>query len=257
MTKYYKLWPGGNTTALVTGHDFPRSEYARIANEIIKADPEIEQVGFMEKPEGTADTRLQMMGGEFCGNATRSAAFFWLAQNGMLPTASAKKTVKIEASGARETLTVEVSENSADLELPGDFFVSISKVDEGFKVDLEGIRHIIIEGSPENYDTATLIKKYGDNLPAVGIIYSNFQNHTVVTQPFIWVRETNTLIAETGCASGSIAASIAGHHQHNGRNFEIVQPSGESYQVELKEENGKFTAIVLKGSVKQIGEGQI
>lgn len=64
------LYPGGNTTAIVEGIPSSQLERRRINDVIMKQYPKVEQVGFLDR----SLPRLQMAGGEFCGNATRSAA---------------------------------------------------------------------------------------------------------------------------------------------------------------------------------------
>ena len=73
--EYVKYIPGGNDTALVLKKDFSPEEKKAINDEILENDKSIEQVGFVEKGK---EPELQMSGGEFCGNATRSAASYYL-----------------------------------------------------------------------------------------------------------------------------------------------------------------------------------
>ena len=75
VIKYAICRPGGNDTALVYGSDYTQEQKKCINDAIMKKHSNVEQVGFIDfnkKPE------LQMAGGEFCGNATRSAANLYL-----------------------------------------------------------------------------------------------------------------------------------------------------------------------------------
>ena len=65
------LDPAGNVTAIVCS-DVPAAERARVAAQILRL-PElgIEQVAFLTAPRSGGEIRLEMMGGEFCGNALR------------------------------------------------------------------------------------------------------------------------------------------------------------------------------------------
>ncbi|MBO5502893.1 MAG: hypothetical protein J5969_00265, partial [Lachnospiraceae bacterium] len=65
------LDPTGNITALVEG-DVPVSRQLETAARIMQLRPETEQVGFV-KLSGE-QIQLRMAGGEFCGNASMSAA---------------------------------------------------------------------------------------------------------------------------------------------------------------------------------------
>lgn len=71
---YTKIDPAGNITVVVDSF-VPREQQSRVASELMKRDVTVEQVGFLEKPDDPCcAVRLQMMGGEFCGNASLSAA---------------------------------------------------------------------------------------------------------------------------------------------------------------------------------------
>ena len=99
---YYKIDPTGNITAIVETPT-ERNVQCRIAGLIMAADTTIEQVGFLEKPQGEASVRLQMMGGEFCGNASISAAALMAHKGGIV-----SGDIALEVSGADEPLCVKV-----------------------------------------------------------------------------------------------------------------------------------------------------
>ena len=80
-------YPSGNTTAIV--FDQLLSIERKVLNDSIMrswkatnpAEPEIEQCCFLTPAlSSEAVARVEMFGGEFCGNATRSAA--WLVTGG-------------------------------------------------------------------------------------------------------------------------------------------------------------------------------
>ena len=74
--------PAGNVTLLVTT-PVPREDYATLAARLLSI-PELhaEQVGFLAPPQGEGVIRLEMMGGEFCGNALRCAGLYYAVQQG-------------------------------------------------------------------------------------------------------------------------------------------------------------------------------
>lgn len=242
--KYHILWPGGNTTALVE-EKFPRERYVLIARQILAENKMVEQVGFLETPENPeAAVRLQMMGGEFCGNASRTAAYFWATKTGL-------KSFNIEVSGFPELLHAEVDGDDVVLQLPGSFF---QKVDKHI-VDLMGIRFIIQEFPKDLNKAQSLIEKHKGDFPAVGVIYTNFEDEKITIDPIVWVRETNTCYDETACGSGSIAAGIAAFLKNPGKNiFTVTQPSNESYTISLESKNGQISNIKFRGVVKYRGE---
>lgn len=67
--------------------------------------------------------------------------------------------------------------------------------------------------------------------------------------PYVFVRDTGTLYAETACAHGSIAvASVLGN------DMSIIQPSGEALDVKTRHSNGITTAEV-DGSMVVLWDG--
>lgn len=61
---YKILNPGGNKTAIVIGNEYSTKDKKEINDEILKENPEVEQVGFID----TKESKLEMAGGEFCVN---------------------------------------------------------------------------------------------------------------------------------------------------------------------------------------------
>lgn len=112
--KYHVMDPTGNITILV---ETPVEEASQpfIAAELMQREPDAEQVGFLTLSKQSADDRkfcdiaLRMAGGEFCGNATMSAAAFYAARNSMQ-----EGTVTVRVSGAAEPVPVEICLASAE-----------------------------------------------------------------------------------------------------------------------------------------------
>lgn len=70
---FWKISPGGNTTILITSPSLPVSARPGIAARLMSSlHLHAEQVGFVDL--GATIPRIDMMGGEFCGNACRSLA---------------------------------------------------------------------------------------------------------------------------------------------------------------------------------------
>ena len=92
----------GNITAIVKD-GVADDDYRSVAAAIMQ-DPQwkVEQVGFITEPKVGGEARLQMMGGEFCGNAARSFGKY-----------IAKKMRRQEA-------VIEISGNSAPMRIETD-----------------------------------------------------------------------------------------------------------------------------------------
>ena len=67
MAKIHYVDPAGNMTAIVRG-EFDAEKRVELAKSIMQQE-KAEQVGFETAPVNGGDCRLEMMGGEFCGNA--------------------------------------------------------------------------------------------------------------------------------------------------------------------------------------------
>ncbi len=240
------VWPGGNTTAIVA-EGMPREQQAAAARAIMRQDPTIEQVGFFERPvDPGADIRLQMMGGEFCGNAARCAGYVWGAETG-------NTHVRLEVSGLSGFVDVDTRPDRTTLRLPGSFFLDAARADHTI-VDLAGIRHVIVEGKGDATTAGELIRRYRESHPAVGIMYLQRAGQALHLTPFVWVRETDTLIPETACGSGTIAVAVAEHGSTRTAAARITQPTGETYSVRLHHDGSGLQSIELTGAVKYLGQ---
>lgn len=117
--------PTGNVTALVASAVEPARQ-PDVAASIMGRHPEVEQVGFLRQttPAPDASTgepaalELRMAGGEFCGNATMSAAA-WCLLHGLAPSATVAATGAPIASDApaQQTVLLRVSGASAPVEV--------------------------------------------------------------------------------------------------------------------------------------------
>ena len=104
--KFVKLNPTQNMTLLVES-PLRREDYAKVADSIMAYESVYaEQVGFIERPGSgsKAVARLQMAGGEFCGNAAMSLAAYvaWLDKKEKF--LSGARIIPLEVSGSDEVI---------------------------------------------------------------------------------------------------------------------------------------------------------
>ncbi len=202
------LIAGGNSTLLVW--NCPSVQRERIVKQYLG---EVEQIGFIDK------NKLVMMGGELCINAIVALAS-QLSTKGIL-YASGLDT-PINYVNRKEVTSIQFSLNVArennTILLPGIGFIC---TDEDRKVTKRLL--------------SSLAKKY--NMPAFGIAIYRDEYLT----PYVFVKETNSLLKETACGSGSIVTSIAMGIS------KIKQPTGEYIEVAIK--NDKIT---VSAQVKEI-----
>lgn len=261
LKKVYILWPGGNTTALVKDK-IPRRLQSIIARKIMKKMPKVEQVGFIEKPKNKkAIARLQMMGGEFCGNSTRSLG--WLLFRG-----NPGKT-KLEVSGCGKLLKVKINQKgNVKTEMP--IKLSLSSVqktkDKYWVVSLYGITHVIIEEDliPKETIRQKLASEILDRfnlkkLKAAGVLFIKNQGGKIFMDPFVYVRDVETFFNETACASGSVSIGLIESFKTRKtiKDLEIIQPSKCSIFVSVKRDRGSFLEAYIEGPVAIKYEGKL
>ena len=130
--------PAGNITLFVLD-PIEKERRAALAAELMRQLPDmkIEQVGFACPADADTDGRMEMMGGEFCGNATRAYAMYVAQQRGGL------SEVKLRVSGCDHVVTaaVDLAQGTARAEMPLPRAVRAAEVNgrAGTLVDLAGI----------------------------------------------------------------------------------------------------------------------
>jgi len=248
----YVAYPAGNTTILVET-PVPRHEYAGVAAKLL-ALPRVhgEQVGFLTEPQNGGAVRLEMMGGEFCGNALRCAALWWICTNGK----SGRLTVPVEISGCADVLPVDYDPVSGDLTaqmpLPEKIEYLSARGETLAAVCFDGIVHLIAH-KPDDWmseeEAKELLRGAAKRFDqaAAGLLLCDAAFTTL--HPAVYVAATDTLTCENSCASGSAAvAAVAAINKPDGVwPLEIAQPGGK-----LRTE-----ATVTGGSVTKLRVGGI
>jgi diaminopimelate epimerase len=244
MKRYLICAAGGNVTVIETlGCSLLPEQRIKLGARLLAGTENfgVEQAGFW-LPKSN---RLEMAGGEFCGNASRAAA--------IMATNFQTGTAQLSVSGFDGEIMAQVKRISEEK-----FFVSANFPDMKYKVsdaetegklikivDLDGIVHVVINGNlPENYEEfqRNLTKKLGlENRAAVGVIWYQKKANAVKISPVVWVRKIDSFFRETSCGSGSIAVAIAAGVR------KIVQPTGKIITVDIK--NG---VIILESEMEVI-----
>jgi ribosomal protein S18 acetylase RimI-like enzyme/diaminopimelate epimerase len=260
-------YPSGNTTAIVFDQLLNADRKAlndglmhawKAAN---GSQPEIEQCGFVTRArDPRAVVRVEMFGGEFCGNATRSAA--WLV------TAGQDYEGLIEVSGASELLWFQVKDGCVAVEMPIPRDDNLSRtVDEGTLIQLDGIAQIVVDDPSrladrrprQLLDDLLRENKYDlANQPAVGVSY--YDRASLKAKFCVWVKEMATIFDETACGSGTCAIGVAAAIAESASvRLAVIQPSGETISTEA--EFGSGTRSVAKsliyGSVTVLYDGRL
>ena len=253
--RYVLLNPTGNLTCLVLD---PVAKWER-KDVTAYLMNRCEQVGYLmasEKPGALA--RLQMMGGEFCGNASMATAAFLARENGL--GEGEETVITLEVSGMGNLLPCSVRHVHdgwrGTIDMPLIRTVEEIRIDEEklIAVTLPGMIHLIMEGTEtERKRAEILIRKAAGIIqaPAIGLLQWEEKTQTMI--PLIYVRESGTLVWETACGSGSTA--IAGWkalQTGESKQMSVSQPGGIlTVDVEMKDKT--FQTIRLTGNI-QIGE---
>jgi len=261
---YVKCSPGGNTTTLVFNCN-DRSRYIHIAKSIMAGQPDIEQVGFVVQPaHSAAAARLQMAGDEFCGNAARSLAYV-LVQKGMCGLNPAGGEFFLEVSGASRILETRVSGNNSRVAMPiSPQKDAIRPIGELTVVDLEGITHILVNQHPPAdlmAEARRILDETGlKSRQSAGVVYWMLYQDGIQITPVVWVRDVETLTAETACGSASVCVAIArsaGHERNGISRLPVYQPGGGVIAALVEFKDGLLCDAFIEGPVEILEEGEL
>ena len=250
---YTVLDPTGNITILVETA-VPAQSQPFCAFELMQKVRSAEQVGFVaDPPEGTPyDFALRMAGGEFCGNATMSAAVLWCARRSIK-----RRTVLVRVSGAEQPVPVTVAQLpdggwEGAVEMPRPLaieMVSLKLDNEVFRLPLvrfAGISHLIATQPMERELAERAVRRWCMQLGAdcLGLMLLDMQKATLT--PLVYVPAAETLVWESSCASGTAAAGAYLAAATQGEVFTNFLEPGGILGVSVQPDG----RIILSGTVK-------
>ena len=257
--RYSIFDPTGNITALVES-EVPVEEQPGTAAAIMAAQPSVEQVGFVSFSEGLPS--LRMAGGEFCGNASMSAAALYL-----LRTGQEDGSVSLLVSGAAEPVELLLRRESPDGFSAGVHMppaLGIEDWDFTFcgvsgrlpLVRMQGISHVIIPGdSPffalrlDREAAENAVRLWCSELGAEGLGLMFLEEDGLT--PLVYVPGSGTVFWENSCASGSAAtAMVLAQMSRAPVNITLREPAGC-----LREESDPLRGVTwLWGRTRLIGD---
>ena len=264
--KFIKTSPTENMTLLIET-PVPREQHLEVAEKLIAyGSVYAEQAGYIEEPENPlAEKRLQMMAGEFCGNASLSLAAVLAEEKGL--AAGEETEVILEVSGADSLVRCQMKKEENGF--AGSVAMPLPKVIEYKKFHLEGktyelpvvvfegISHIIVPASLWGADgvrkAELAAKEWAEEMPAAfGILL--FDEEKGECQPLVSVQGV-TLIWERGCGSGTsaIGCYLA---EKTGKSISVsLKQPGGTMGAEVSMENGKITSLHITGKVSIVAKG--
>ena len=256
---YAVMDPTGNITILVET-PVPEASQPFAAARLMELEPAAEQVGFLSSGRDGAELSLRMAGGEFCGNASMSAAVYGEIRKAGKETGV--REILLNVSGAAEPVKVEVEAFAADggnlepqfrgtVEMPRPrrirrVMLPLERAEaEVPAVEFEGITHLIIREDADDapgLSAAAKIRQDAERLAplwcktlgaeALGLMFLNRTEGTM--RPLVYVPAAGTLVWENSCASGTTASGAFLAEQ------EAVEGIGGSFQTSLKQPGGSL-----------------
>ncbi|MDR0497676.1 MAG: hypothetical protein LBH42_08690 [Treponema sp.] len=216
-----------------------------------------EQVGFVISPGDSSGLwRLEMAGGEFCGNAARSFGLYVAGKQGL----GGQTEVSVSVSGADKPVRVkvDVEKSRAAAEMPKP--VAVDTLDYGERslpvVVFEGITHIIAPDMEAQSETFYIIKSLLENRlgrpAALGVMFYDTASRFMV--PIVYVSSIDTMYFESSCGSGSAALGVwlSRDLSDGAADYAITQPGGV-IETEVFKKAGEVISVTIGGEVK-LGE---
>ena len=233
--RYYLFDPTKNVTALSPSPVAPEARPAA-AMKIMQKEPACEQVGFVYRGEN-GDPCLAMAGGEFCGNASMSAAAMFCKEKGIAPGDT--QTIRLRVSGTNTPVEVRVTMENKEcflctVSMPEPERISEEQLPQnGTSVSLPvvffpGIAHIIPpEGLLTPLQAEKMIKQWCAALGVKGLGLMLPMKDPFSIRPLVYIPEADTLFWESSCASGTTALG-AYHAREEGKSLDqdVRQPGG-------------------------------
>lgn len=286
---FIKYSPGGNPTILIKGEgqrNVSVSTRANIAAALMHPlHLTAEQVGYIDT--ASAPPRLEMMGGEFCLNATRCLVYEMWQQKLFLPLAESDDLFGlVESSGLGAPVCVRVKNGKRSKpDSSVECFITLDsqrdsetvlELDKGvLLVRLPGISHLLLDeryhALPEYPLVATRerLGRYGLlDEAACGVVWHRIEPiaEKALTvcriTPIIHVAATKSCVAETSCGSGTLALALAviprlGLDTAPKAFMKVIQPSAESIRLSVEPlvKSGLYR-VELGGFVRLVARGE-
>ena len=195
------------------------------------------------------NVRMEMAGGEFCGNATRAFGLLLAQARGI------SGALEVSVSGCNQPVLVEAEPTAgrAFAQMPLPHSVERREVEgvPGTLVHLGGIAHFVVHEKPSRVFFAKTEVLF-DTIPglsACGVMFLEADGNGMT--PLVKVRATDTLVFEGSCGSGSFAAAVAESQNVQEGIFRkrYEQPAGD-LEVEIVRKAGAVQRGSIGGNVR-------
>ncbi len=264
---FVKVSPTQNVTVFVTT-PVPREMQPAVAERLLAPDGVGgEQVGFFEPPtQPGAPLRLQMMGGEFCGNATMALGAYTAWKQGMAEGASAG--YRFEVSGAaspvpcRIVRTADGFQGTVDMPLCEAVTEVALPTDRGELrlplVVLPGIAHVVVPRAsdwPSRAEIERRIRAWNAVVRAAALGVLRYDEAKGEMEPVVYVPSTDSVVWERGCGSGTAALGCyLAHRAGKSVEVEVRQPGG-TIRVCAQMAGARIRRLTIAGRVRIVATG--
>lgn len=235
---YFRANPCGNITGFVVAPVYPGYRKAYTDCIIEQIDKDVQQVGFISPAYEGAPLRMDMMGGEFCANATRA---YGLYSAGFYDT-DGLVDIEVYVSGHEGTTDViaDVKNQKAYVALDAPLDKKTVEIDgqDYTLIKLHGISHLIVEEKEDKefVDKALEILKKDYKDEAYGVIF--FDKEKLEMIPYVYVEGSETLFREGSCGSGTVA--VVDYLEDD------VEKLDEDYKISIKNPAGELEVFVYE-----------
>lgn len=258
---YFRANPCGNITGFVVAPVYPGYRKAYTDCIIEQIDKDVEQVGFISPAYEGAPLRMDMMGGEFCANATRA---YGLYSAGFYDT-DGLVDIEVYVSGHQGTTDViaDVKNQKAYVALDapiGRENLTIAGKDCTL-IKLHGISHLVVEAEEDRdfVDKALEVLKKDYKDEAYGVLFFNKEMLEMI--PYVYVEGSNTLFREGSCGSGTVAVVnyLEGDIDKLDEDYKIAikNPAGELEVFVYEFEDGKKFCVGGKVELSEVEKKSI
>lgn len=215
--KFKLVDTAGQITAVVFGN-YTAKLLSPISTQIMSSNKKVEQVAFV--CQKGSKYYLGMMGAELSINGTLAGSYLI-------------KSKSVVVRALNQAVSNNKSKDSIEIKFPKDIVESKNKN----VVLLKGIGYIISNRIIITKKTLDLFcQRY--SLPAFGVV--RFKQNKIY--PTIYVKDTNSLVTERACGSGSLSFALYSGYS------KIIQPSNKI--ISISEEDDYFTIKVPVKIVK-------
>ena len=251
---YYMIDPTKNITALAETPVPPASRPFAAAR-IMAEEPDCEQVGFVYR-NAAGEPCLDMAGGEFCGNASMSAAVLYLLRKGR-----DGGEVTVHVSGTPEPVPI-TAERGPDgtwrggVVMPKPLSVGRERFSDGTEwpvVRFPGITHVILETEMVQTEAERLAPVWCRELESEALGLMFLDRERGILKPLVYVPSADTLFWESSCASGTTAVGAY-----------LAAESGTAVRMPLKQPGGALEIeadpdgkLILKGTVRLVRQAAV